>query len=328
MDNNLETEPQSVPEDTPRTPEPQPPVATPSHTHSVPEVTEPPSVPEDAPSAPEPQSQTPAESQTQSVPHVPTSPASSVTAPSVSSAEPSDVPETPRTDGPLSSLAQKAADTQLGRAATQNLPQSARPTLDRASRVLNTVDEHLLAAHQTLDTDEGRRVIKSAYEFAASLIAFIAMLFATAVSAAEKKLDIQPTGESLPTRFVHVCREAASRVRTRTETREKRVGGSCEARVYAHARHAIDMMGSAFESCLKGMSDYKGPGNEYVNPAAQRVISILPEDMQVSVRQSQGPLTSLRNGFGFESDTCSTSQDSATAASHGSQNESNRMKVD
>ena len=191
-------------------------------------------------------------------------------------------------EGPLRSLAHKAYTTNIVRRARQGVPSFAEPAVSRTANtadvVLTHVDGSLTAAHKTLTTDEGKALRSAAVQFWNALYVFVAMLAMAALSQAEGLLSIQyddqPDGQ-LPkpqTRVVEVFKVAGGKIRTRFERREREVQGTGEAEIYKKAK-LVGGISLAVVTCLiTALTKYSGPAKEYIVPAAERAISVLPDD--------------------------------------------------
>lgn len=145
--------------------------------------------------------------------------------------------------------------------------------------MLHKVDKKLVAAGQTLDTDEGKQWVSAARSLCESLFAFVVLSFIAILSFAESALGIEYIAEKPPVveRVKKVARVIASKVSELFEKREHQAQGTPEAAVYAKGRWLGGVI-LAVTSCVFGaLKQYSGPAKEYVNPAAEKVLSVLPE---------------------------------------------------
>lgn len=198
-------------------------------------------------------------------------------------------------EGPLRSLAQKAYTTNIVRRARQGVPSFAEPAVSRTANtadvVLTHVDGSLTAAHKTLTTDEGKALRSAAVQFWNALYVFVAMLAMAALRQAEGLLSIhyddQPDGQ-LPkpqTRVVEVFKVAGGKIKTRFERREREVQGTGEAEIYKKAKFVGGISLAVLTCVITALTKYSGPAKEYIVPAAERAVSVLPDDPS---HESQG----------------------------------------
>lgn len=198
------------------------------------------------------------------------------------------LPPGPETaEGPLRTLAHKAASTGLVRRARQGVPSFAEPavsrTASRADAVLHTVDGALAVANRTFQSDEGRRLAESAAVFLDSLRVFLGMLATRGLGGLEQVLGVEyeDAGRQVPCaskRVATVARVAGNKLAERVEKREKEVEGTFEADVYGRMRWFLKVLLAVFLCMTKALANYAGPGNEYVAPFAERVLTVLPQE--------------------------------------------------
>lgn len=204
-----------------------------------------------------------------------------------------------------------ASQTPVGRAASDNMPQSAAPALDRASKVVDGADSVLLSVRDTFETNEGRRLLNAGRQFVLCFFHFALMLIRGIMSFIEARLGLEAADQNLPSRFVGVCGCVTTMAKERAERVERHSDGTAEAWMCSRLRKGIDVTSSLFRSLLKSASQFSGPGKQYVVPTAESVITSLPQDLQKSIRESPGPVNSIRAGLGLDTDLSSTT---ATAA--------------
>lgn len=212
---------------------------------------------------------------------------------------------TSSSEGPLRSLAQKAASTNLVRRARQGVPSFAEPAVSRTANtaevVLTHVDGGLNAAQNTLSTDEGKALCTAAVQFWTALCVFVAMLAMAALEQAERILDIKYDAQDQETpkahtRTLEVLKVAGNKMRTKFERREREVQGTGEAEIYKKVKFLGGTILAVLTCTISSLTKYSGPAREYIVPVAERAISMLPKDISDHVDETAGGATAVRAG--------------------------------
>lgn len=197
---------------------------------------------------------------------------------------------------PFMSLAEQVVRTPLVQRAEKNIPVQARPAVSRATgvtrSVLSNLDNVVIAAKGTLETEEGKQLMSASCTFLTSFIAFVAMLYSCALDVAEPKLGIDKSDDSLSARTVRIGRCIFSKIASRLDQREKEVEGTSESVIYRQMRFAIGALLCFGAAVLNTLAAFSGPGHEIIASTTERVITNMPDDVQKSIRE-QGDLSSL-----------------------------------
>lgn len=187
-------------------------------------------------------------------------------------------------DGPLRSLAHKAASSHLVRRARETVPTFASDAVDstasKADAVLHRVDTKLVAAGKTLETDEGKQWVSAAAHLCGSFFAFAVLSFTALLSFAESALGVEHAAEKPPIgkRTKRVAKVTASKVSELFERRERQAQGTPQAAVYAKSRWLGGVVLAVSTCVFCALKQYSGPAKEYINPMAEKVLSVLPEE--------------------------------------------------
>ncbi|CAN8065507.1 unnamed protein product [Agarophyton chilense] len=192
--------------------------------------------------------------------------------------------------GPLVSLFERAASSPLVRKVDQKVPSEFRPALSSSvshtRKVLGGLDGAVVAAKDALATDEGKELASASCAFAKSLIAFLRMLYASALQALENRAGLEKgDSDSLVHRSVRISRRVISRISTTMNKREGQVKGTCEAQMYSYVRFSMGFLVSLFAVLLNSLAGFRGPGSSFISPAAKQVIDSLPDDIHKSVTE-------------------------------------------
>lgn len=111
---------------------------------------------------------------------------------------------------------------------------------------------------------------------------FVTLSFIALLSFAESVLRVEHVGENPPAldRAKKVGEVTTRRVAELFEKRERQAQGTPEAAVYAKGRRLGSVVLSVSTCVFSALKQYSGPAKEYVNPLAEKVLSVLPEQRE------------------------------------------------